>query len=240
MKSYRIPSRSKSCSVWFKTLAADGRVLKDYPGAACFAPISSTLQYSGYGMHPDTKIINVYRNKSMIPYDLSEIKRWIADLNELGFPCELIEGPIIGDPEKQEDYINKTCLNNMSNLGLKIIRDGHIIPVDENSDYNFYVRLDNFNNKNHLFSTLSLIRMLSESYLDTVPEEYFNTMDLNPNADKFVALQNAHRESSVSAGHSVTYSRNGNNISHKKLMERLHTPSNFWEDPLTIHAAWRD
>ena len=48
---------------------------------ACFSPIT----YSA--IPPETRKILIYRFLNQIPYDLVAIKRWIDDLNTLGFPC---------------------------------------------------------------------------------------------------------------------------------------------------------
>lgn len=241
MTKYRHAERSTSASVWFKTLDGGGKVLKDYPSAPCFAQITyKPGQYGvGYGMHKDTKTIHVYRSKSAMPYNVPEIKRWIDDLNELGFRCRFADDGVVGDVKKQESFIQSTINKKLQEFAIKVIRAGHPAPADPNEFYNFYIDLKDYKDKSHLFSTLSLIRMLSESYYDTVPETYFNMMDKDPTLDKFQALQDAHKKCNTSGGHCVTYNGNGDNVSHKELMKRFDKHGDdLWEGTLRINECW--
>jgi len=247
MGKYRHSDRNRSNSVWFKTLDETGKVIRDYPQAACFAQIATKPSmaanggyYSGYGMDRNTKTIHVYRNKSNMPYDVPEIKRWIADLNEMGFPCRFVGDEITSDEEKQKSFVKDTVKTSLRVAALKIIRHGNSAPVDPNKFYNFFVDLKDYKDKSHLFSTLSLIRMLSESYMDHVPERYFEMIDSDPSVDKFQALQTAHKQGSVSGGHAVTFEGNGTNISHSALMKRFEkTSADLWDGDLAINNSWR-
>ncbi len=237
---YRNPKRSTSNYVWFKTLDADGKVLKDYPNVACFAQIASTSSYSGYGMHKNTATIHIYRSKSMMPYEPTEIQRWINDLNELGFPCRFVNDEGESDTDKQQSFVKATVKGPLQQFALKLFQGEHPEPENPNEFYNFYVDLKDYSDKSHLFSTLSLIRMLSESYFDDVPEKYFQMLDENPTMDKFEALQNAHKNSNTSSGHCVTYSNNGENITLKQLMSRFKQKSaDLWSGELSINECWR-
>jgi len=67
-------------NVFFKLLDKNGINIEemDY---VCFSPLT-------YGKIPEnTDIILIIRKKNLIPYDYSIQKRWISELNKLGFPC---------------------------------------------------------------------------------------------------------------------------------------------------------
>jgi len=234
MGKYHFVERASNYYVWFKLLDKNGKVLRDYPSAACFGAINTT-------MDSNTATIHVYRPKNLMPYNVPEIKRWINDINEMGFPCEFdYDSNSVGDSEKQEKWANESVKKDLSDLALTIRRHGSPAPVDPNQYYNFYVHLKYYVNKSHVFSTLSLIRALSESYMSTIPEIYFETMDKNPNADKFQALQDAHKTGRTSGhSHAVTYNGNGSNVSHKKLMDRFKEKADIYNSRLAIHAAWK-
>lgn len=71
--------------VWFKTLDKDGNVIRDYTNQACF----SDLTY--YGISSAVKKIIIYNQKKLTPYKFNAVKRWIKEINKLGFPCSCSE-----------------------------------------------------------------------------------------------------------------------------------------------------
>jgi hypothetical protein len=249
MGKYHHQERSTSAQVWFKTLDGGGTVLKDYPGAACYAQIIAKSYdedyvkkypyYANYGMHKDTKIIHVYRSKKDMPYDVPEIKRWIDDLNELGFPCRFANDDVEGDDTKQEKWAKETIKKDVRAIALRFIRQGAAAPVDPNKFYNFFVDIKDYDNKTHLFSTLTLIRMLSENYYDKVPELYFEMLDKDPKMDKLQAIQDAHKATNTNGGHCVTYSGNGSNVTRDKLFKRFEKKNDIWEGTININECWK-
>lgn len=250
MGKYYHPERSQSAQVWFKTLDETGKVLKDYPGAACYAQIAAKAYdeeyikkypfYAMYGMHKDTKSIHVYRSKAFMPYNVPEIKRWIDDLNEMGFPCRFVHEEVEGDDSRQEKWAKGTTTKkDFEDMALRFIRHGAAAPVDPNAYYNFFVDVKDYQNKSHLFSTLTLIRMLSECYYDKVPELYFEMLDKDPAMDKLQALQDAHRNGNANGGHCVTFEGNGKNVTRDKLFKRFEKQNDIWDGTLNINECWK-
>jgi len=69
--------------VSFKFLDDKNNVIATHGPHACFSLIT-------YSAIPDTcKKIVFFRDISTIPYNLDIIKKWIAELNELDFPCQV-------------------------------------------------------------------------------------------------------------------------------------------------------
>lgn len=127
--------------VWFKLLDKNGKLIKDYPKAACFAPITS------FTIPENTDTILIYHEKKAVPYDESAIKRWIADINEMGFPCSFASPCQDCDPEhhyfrvKVEDLENKAHLLSTLMLIRAIYEDSickvvekYFQAIDENPD----------------------------------------------------------------------------------------------------------
>lgn len=117
--------------------------------------------------------------------------------------------------------------------------------------HNFFVKLSDYEDKNHLFSTLCLIRCLTESGINRVPEEYFKLMDANPGRDKFEACQIAHKTVSrknkhydpqcyANTAHMVTYDGNGDNIPNSTILARFKKKKLNIRDTgfLRINAHW--
>lgn len=67
--------------VWFKLLGNKGEIKRDYPNSACFAPILHNA------IDNDAGGVQVYHERTAVPYPIPAIERWINDINELGFPC---------------------------------------------------------------------------------------------------------------------------------------------------------
>lgn len=109
----------------------------------------------------------------------------------------------------------------------------------------FSILLDDFTYKAHLMCTLSLIRCLFEDYICIVPERYFNILAGDKSIDKFIALQDAHRNlgdgfNYANTNHMVTYRVNGNNVTKEELFERIkNTGYNvFTSQRIALSALW--
>jgi hypothetical protein len=210
--------------VWFKLLDKTGKVIKDYAEYACYGVIA-------HGFDKDARQIHIYHSKERVPYTISCIKRWIADINEMGFPCRFLDDEFEDDASTYEKFISNTIAEELTPAILTLMRHGHEALVSLNKFHNFYVNLDDYKDKNHLFSTLSLIRCLTESGICYVPEVYFKIMDADPGFDKLEACQAAHKKVSkkyefsndvyVNSGHMITFHGNGENIAHEDLMKRF-------------------
>lgn len=226
--------------VSFKLLSANRRLIIDYANNPCFANIA-------HGFDEKTRFIQVYHEKRKVPYSVNEVKRWIDDLNEVGFPCSF-ENDLDKLIAQQVAYLNSTVNNDLENMALMVLRHGKEVPE---THYNFFVKTNDFTNKNHLFSTLFLIRCLFESGINRVPEEYFKLMDNEPTLDKFDACQTAHKIVSnttkkydpliyANTGHMITFDGNGKNITKAALMERFTTRKTDLHDKgfLRINFNW--
>jgi len=118
MGKYFRQDRSKDAYISIRLLDKDGNVLNDYPAAGCHGVIKST-------MNPKTACINTYRKKSLLPYDPTEIQRWVDDLNEMGFPCTFLNNEgAIGDDKKQELWVGDTINADLQDMALVLRRHG--------------------------------------------------------------------------------------------------------------------
>lgn len=225
--------------VWFKLIGA-GELVEDFADAACFGVIT-------HGFDHRADMVQVYHQKHWIPYDRTSIERWINDINEMGFPCFFKEDE---DPIflKVGSYLRETINDGVEDTALMLLRHGEPLPK---SYHNFFVSLHEYKDKNHFFSTLSLIRCLIQSGINRVPEEYFKLMDETPSRDKFEAMQTAHRivsckntpydpKTYAPTGHMVTFDGNGQNITKDALMARFAKMKTDLRDRgyLRIHANW--
>lgn len=130
-----------------------------------------------------TKII-LFHPREKVPYKRVDIKRFIDDLNDMGFPC----------------YYK---LNNDKEIRIEL-------------------KLEDYKKKTHLTSTLTLLRCLWEgTQISTIPEAYFQILDKDKKVDKFIALQDAHRQVMPYVGHVVTAKTNGNNIDKEEFFKKL-------------------
>lgn len=108
--------------------------------------------------------------------------------------------------------------------------------------YHFHVYMENYKSKTHMFSTLTLLRMLWESPMHKVPLLYFKMMDEYPQRDKLDAIQAAHKSKGnyTGGGHCVTYAGNGGNIDKETLFARFNKGTGvFTSGGLAINAAWK-
>lgn len=174
-----------------------------YPRAACFSAITY------YPISEEVTSILYKQPIKNFAYNEAEIRRWIADINEIGFPCTIVE---IGETVK--------------------------------------IRLDfsNFETKEHMISTLYLIRVLHEAGRNKVPDRYFEAMDANPEADKFIEIQRAHKPKTTASrydyegGHTgITNSSNPDLTKEqvfanfKKLGKEVHYPTAY---NVAVHTSW--
>lgn len=171
---------------------------KDCPGYACFANITY------YPISEEVKSILYKQPIEHFAYGEDEIRRWIADINELGFPCTLLE----------IDKLVKIRLN-----------------------------LSDFETKEQLISTLYLIRVLHEEGSNVIPGKYFAAMDANPEADKFIELQKAHKSARDSwGGHTGITAGSTPNLSKAEVFanfKRLGKPVYFdgkWN--VAVQSSW--
>ncbi len=105
-----------------------------------------------------------------------------------------------------------------------------------------HVYTENYKSKTHMFSTLTLLRLLWESGMNKVPEHYLQMMDEDPSGDKLDKLQRAHKVKGtyVSGGHAVTFPGNGGNIDKNTLFERFNKGVGvFSSGGLGINIAWK-
>ena len=192
--------KKSTYGVYFE-LHAEQEVKKN-SNTGCF----SELTYSP--IDAKWKSVLIKEPINIIPYEPREIKRWLRDLNELGFPC-------------------------------------HFEGIDEHLKIRLVLK--EFKSKPHLSSTLMLIRLLWEMGMNKIPDIYFQVMDANPNANKFIQLQKAHKHPSLmettrnyghgytpppyptfNTNHTVTSHRQLQNISRAELFKRLKAGKSVW------------
>lgn len=226
--------------IWFKLIDSDGKLVEDFPDQPCFGEIV-------HGFEEKADLVQVYQQKHLVPYCREDIKRWINDVNEMGFPCffEEEEDPVLAGIK---EYICGTVNEGVEDMTLMMLRHGKPLPL---SHHNFFVNTHDYEDKNHFFSALSLVRCLIQSGINKVPEEYFKLMDEDPKRDKLEACQDAHRivtrkdkpydpKMYAPDDHMVTYDGNGKNIAKDALMKRFAERKTNLRDKgyLRIHANW--
>lgn len=232
MGKYFTLARAADPYLYIRLLDKDGKLIRDCKAMGCHGGIVYTMEHN-------TATINVYRKKAMMPYDLPEVKRWIADLNEMGFPCEFkYDENNLSDEDKQDKWAHDTVDAELNKFAVSVIRAGHPAPVDPSQFYNFFVHLKDFANKSHMFSTLQLMRVLYESTLCRIPEIYFEKLDEEPKTDKFQLLQDCHKGKYNGYSHAITFDGNGKNVSHETLMKRFSVKEDLLKAPLAIYKSW--
>lgn len=218
--NYYIDDVSTSTFVHYKLLAEGGKILRDYTAESCFSALT-------YAVIPtDTAVVHIYHPKSMLPYKVPEIKRWIKEISEMGFTASFIE-EVSNEFEKQNTYVAGTVQTDMCELAQKLLRHGIEPVIQNNVDqyYHFEIKLSDYKYKSHLVSALMLVRCLTETGICKVPEIYFQMLDANPNLDRFDALQTAHKKLhdmniSANSNHMITYRANSaNNVSMETLLK---------------------
>lgn len=197
-------------SVWFKLLDKDGNIINDHKANICFAQITLCP------IKKNVATVLIYHENKRMPYKPSTIKRWIADINELDFPCRYI---CKEDENKQRKYISNTITHSFIELAEKTMRGNQTNEVEDELHL-FEIKLNDFKYKSHFISTLMLIRVLFEVGICNVPGIYLELMDKDPNADKFDMLQTAHKNTDGNTNHMITCYANGTNITSKTLWAR--------------------
>lgn len=86
---YYDENRAKNLSayMWYRLLDKSGKVITNYANAACYGSIS------GGTIPKNTAVIDVYRERKLIPYNDEAIVRYVYDLNDMGFPVTLVSLP---------------------------------------------------------------------------------------------------------------------------------------------------
>jgi len=163
-KYYNDTNVPNNTSVWFKTLDENDAVIMDYAGRACF----SDLTY--YKIDPRVKKILIYHTKQMTPYKFDAIKRWIEEINLLGFPCECLE---VADKYefivKLSDYTWKAHLISTLMLiralyeyGINKVPEFYLTALDKNATLDRFEllqlahkdpRLNRYSNTNHMITS---------------------------------------------------------------------------------------
>lgn len=162
-------------------------------------PCYSIITYGK--LDPKVQSIILYQPFNQVSYDKESVKRWLADINEVGFPCYL-------EAMSEKD-------------GIKI-----------------RLNLTEFISKPHLISTLMLARALWENRINEIPERYFQAMDENPEADKLLEIQKAHKfkiepygYNSFNINHTVTNHSN-RDVDSKLLFKRFREGRGVYESGL--------
>lgn len=80
---YNADGKNLHTSVSYRTFDKNHNLLNDYGSCACFYAFTQNVIPS------EIDLIEVYHSLKQIPYSNEIIARWIGELNELGFPCEV-------------------------------------------------------------------------------------------------------------------------------------------------------
>ncbi len=168
----------------------------------------------------------------------------------MGFPCSFVENENPDPAAMQEEFTKATVDEGLVDMAIALMRHGND-PSSPNSFHNFFVDLDKYEDKNHLFSTLCLIRCLTESGICYIPEIYFSIMDNTPGMDKLEAIQLAHKKVSsrtkrydpknyANTSHMVTFDGNGSNITKEAIMAKFAKAKLNLRDAgfLGLNASW--
>lgn len=215
MDYYNHNSKTTS-AVNYKLLTSDGKVIHEYNGEACFSAITY------YPVKQGTEVVRIKHMKSMLPYSVDAIKRWVSDLVEMGFPIYFLDD-VVSEAELRNNYVRATTLDSVNEIADKILCHGQEVEskADDRNYYHFDIRFADFEYKSHFVSTLMFVRCLTESGICKIPEIYFQLMDKNPNADKFDMLQTAHKKEHYgNINHMATHIQNGSNVSKETLLAR--------------------
>lgn len=189
----------------FKLFSKNGKVVKDFKNAACFADIMNCSLNDWADDSDDLDKVIIYCPKKQIAYKIENIERWITDLNEIGFPCQFVDSSIA---LAQKSFLDKTIKQEYVKMAKHILDGSENVDTDK---YNFEVKLSNYEYKLHYLSTFMLIRCLIEYKINEIPDMYFSMLDENPKADKFDLIQIAHKQDIFGghSGHMITFHGNG-------------------------------
>lgn len=81
MKEYYIKNTRTNTDISYIAYNNKGKILDKYINHICFWAIT-------HGFKSGTTKLMVYKRKTLIPYKLPIVKKWVKILNDLGFPCE--------------------------------------------------------------------------------------------------------------------------------------------------------
>lgn len=180
-KFYTEDGKKLNIKVSYRVIGENNQTIFDVALSSCFASVT---------YHPidaTATLIEIYRPFNEIPYSFDFIEKWIKELNEFGFPCE-------------------------------VKKDGDVVY--------FYLILKNFKYKAMINCTLQLVRCLFENGICIIPELYYQLVEKSPNKDKFLLLQDAHKdkiltENYANTNHMVTHHRNRYNISKQDFEKNI-------------------
>lgn len=161
----------------------------------CNQPCYSDITYGTFSEKYEE--IYTWQTLAQINYSEDKVKRWITDINEMGFPCsyEGIKEMVI------DCYFTKSAC------------------------YVFKIQLKRYKFKAHLTSALTLIRYLMEDKIREFPKFYFKIMDLYPKLKKFRVMQMCHIYYKEVAYPNTNHTLRGGNatkwITKKELFKRI-------------------
>lgn len=206
--SYYKRRETSTSFVRFRLLDKAGGEINSYSNYACYSPVT-------YAAIPKECVtIECFHPLNQIPYDMDAIKRWIDEINLLGFPCHIVD-----------KKTNKTTLT---------------VALD----------LKDYRRKMHVNCALQLVRCLIESGIFHVPDLYLSKidklvvkMDKDDRAERFLMLQDAHREirGYANTNHMCTYASNGDgNVDRQEFFNRLekYSAETYSGTVIGLSALW--
>ena len=110
-KYYNENGKSIYTHVSYKTYDINGNLIDSAEKTTCF----SSLTY--FPIETAINKIIIYKELSQIPYDKDVVKKWIEELNELGFPCSVeIKSDCAYFTVKPKDFVKKFHFNSTLQL----------------------------------------------------------------------------------------------------------------------------
>lgn len=181
------------------------RVIKNYTNTACYSDVFT------YGLKPNTTKLFLYQKTLNLSED--DCKKWVDELNLLGFPCEFFGKEIPEEYKFISKYLN-------------------------NGDYIFYINCCKYRYKNHLASTLTMLRYLFEYPYEKIVEKYLLLRTEYPKKNKFKLLQLSFLYTNSSGGHTLHYGKPRCFATKKEIMSRLKSDTKIRESGTNLHNSW--
>lgn len=158
---YYLPNTYTNSDVSFRLLNENLNLIEDFQRRACFSEIT----YKSFSKN--CRYVIIYRSKDEIPYTFEICARWIKELNDFGFPCEIKDcGEKIEFWVDLKNYKYKMHLSS----ALSLIRDLFESQICFTPEY--YFNLIESNPKRNKFLAL---QKAHEKLSEEDESQYFNS-----------------------------------------------------------------
>lgn len=158
-----------------------------------------------------TDALLLYEPKLYIKGGVEKLKEWVADVNRMGFPCEYLGYRECLEYDIEDPY--------------------HLFLLD----------LNKYKYKDHMASTLTLLRYTFERGLEKIVDAYFEVKSKYPRIKLLDALKISNiLFSDVGNGHTLFLYPEFCNYTRKELMKSLKSGLKIRERDYTrLHAKWK-